>query len=1197
MHMSHVSLYDSYLIQHDSYLMHVPLRRSRRNQPPETPAAAKVPVKKKKGSGEAVDDSIRTIPKRPRKGKMTENVAPEVPEDAGDSESEPVRKRARSAQIVADSTPEVPEKGDMRVRAPDRKRAQNAKDVAKRNVPSSADADDVPSRQPDGADKGKITTGVTKQDVKDVEHRFHEDEKVQRDVDNEQHDNDDDEDDEDDDDYEQRDDDDDNEQRDDNDHQQGDVDADAQKHKRDVDGEEHANVDDDQQESNAQDKSRPSLFIHEEQESPPSRPVPLRLLWETHQATVHASAGAHRLSDRLFEGVTPKLRHPKLNPEPNPYQVRADLAMQSFNRVLGLDTPSKAVPGLGGKSDNVSLGGSGHARSMLDSGGSGATKVLPKLEFSQIWKPAPRQQQTPRRATGGTVTDSPTQQLTSRPPVPATVTAGQGEDEDDNATGGQQRKVRHTAAKSANERMCQQASDDESSGSDGSDFIETAAKMEKTIAHYNSAVRGTNQELMSIDEEDTMLEDEYLADTLLTPLRTKPSGKVKRGRGARISPRSPSTPARPIQSPPAHDDDDVGEANAADGASEGLDQEDDDDDDSDPPPWHVKSGPLSKQLLQEAKDLQNDYTARLTDLSQRAGVKVSTVLRAIGDVAPAKNRQVNGYNAFLACYAQDHPKPQHMSRKDYKQQYNEAYEALFVDLPEEERTNDDARRSILQPWIDRFIDNRSLVLDDRKGSGRSKALLKKTIDPFIHQSMAAYKNRDHHVWGFAVDLQQDLVNMWGGSQTFEETKKRHALKMTNYMIQMKALMQSTQAELDLKAKGAAQQVAVFIDLSSGGTRRDKARLHLGDLFLNLIQLALMRRGYTLQEAQSAFPRMSWEWANKASKFQLRIVNWPNTLKMFHLGPGFKLAAISDKDKSDTEASRNKALLDMYDALVRVYRGETDADAPNVESWTEDEMDMERPTNVPLVVAADKSELMMSYSSKTLLRTLRTRDGDTEDSRTRKPSQKDKGKGKAVEEQSESPDDDRTHGHRDRVKPRRPQNAGRSDDDDGDGDGDDDGDGDGDGRDASSSRPRPRPRGKARNAGRIDNATDDDSRARARNAKVRDDDGENDEDNRSSRKRHATDEESSRPAKRRNNSKSTATTTGIKCRYAKGDQVSGEFHALRLETSDGELQAEEKETWYLVPPAGWKRLPSGYRPVVAALEEPMRSLRAIEVGYC
>lgn len=250
------------------------------------------------------------------------------------------------------------------------------------------------------------------------------------------------------------------------------------------------------------------------------------------------------------------------------------------------------------------------------------------------------------------------------------------------------------------------------------------------------------------------------------------------------------------------------------------------------------------------------------------------------------------------------------------------------------------------------------------------------------------------------------------------------------------------------------------------------------------------------------------------------------------------------------------------------------------------MELERPTNVPLVVAADKSELVTSYSSKTLLRTLRTRDGDAKDSRGRRPSQKDKGKGKAVEEQSDSPDDDRTDGHRRRVKSRRSHNAGRSDDDDDDSDG----------RDASSPHVRPRPRGKARNAGRADNATNDDSRARARNVKVCNDNGESDEDDGSSRKRRATDQESSRPAKRRNHSKGAAATTGIKCRYAKGDQVSGDFHALRLETSDGELQAEEKETWYFVPPNGWKRLPAGYRPVVAELEEPMRSLRAIEVGY-
>lgn len=117
--------------------------------------------------------------------------------------------------------------------------------------------------------------------------------------------------------------------------------------------------------------------------------------------------------------------------------------------------------------------------------------------------------------------------------------------------------------------------------------------------------------------------------------------------------------------------------------------------------------------------------------------------------------------------------------------------------------------------------------------------------------MAAFKRTDQHVWGFAVDLNSDVVNMWGGTQLFEETKKRHGKHLTNSMLQMKALMQcvslppfargvyfffrATKADLQLEAQGAAHQVAVYVDLSKGGKKRDKARVQLGDLFVNLIR--------------------------------------------------------------------------------------------------------------------------------------------------------------------------------------------------------------------------------------------------------------------------------------------------------------------------------------------------------------------------
>jgi hypothetical protein len=65
--------------------------------------------------------------------------------------------------------------------------------------------------------------------------------------------------------------------------------------------------------------------------------------------------------------------------------------MRKLDRVLGLrGVRSKAVPDLGGKSDNnASLGGSGSGDARV----SGSAKVLPRLDLSQVWKPTRNQQQ------------------------------------------------------------------------------------------------------------------------------------------------------------------------------------------------------------------------------------------------------------------------------------------------------------------------------------------------------------------------------------------------------------------------------------------------------------------------------------------------------------------------------------------------------------------------------------------------------------------------------------------------------------------------------------------------------------------------------------------------------------------------------------------------------------------------------------
>ena len=48
-------------------------------------------------------------------------------------------------------------------------------------------------------------------------------------------------------------------------------------------------------------------------------------------------------------------------------------------------------------------------------------------------------------------------------------------------------------------------------------------------------------------------------------------------------------------------------------------------------------------------------------------------------------------------------------------------------------------------------------------------------------------------------------------------------------------VRATKADLELEAQGAAHQVAVYVDLTKGEKKRDKARVQLGDLFVNLIR--------------------------------------------------------------------------------------------------------------------------------------------------------------------------------------------------------------------------------------------------------------------------------------------------------------------------------------------------------------------------
>jgi len=98
------------------------------------------------------------------------------------------------------------------------------------------------------------------------------------------------------------------------------------------------------------------------------------------------------------------------------------------------------------------------------------------------------------------------------------------------------------------------------------------------------------------------------------------------------------------------DDDDDDDDDDAD------DDADADDDDDEPSTWEVRSGPLSRAVLKEAKAIQVEYHSKLADIAQRAKVRMSTVARAIGD-ASLHSRETTIWNAFQADYRAKHGKP------------------------------------------------------------------------------------------------------------------------------------------------------------------------------------------------------------------------------------------------------------------------------------------------------------------------------------------------------------------------------------------------------------------------------------------------------------------------------------------------------------------------------------------------------------
>ncbi|KAK7006737.1 hypothetical protein R3P38DRAFT_3366814 [Favolaschia claudopus] len=696
-----------------------------------------------------------------------------------------------------------------------------------------------------------------------------------------------------------------------------------------------------------------------------------------------------------------------------------------------------------------------------------------------------------------------------------------------------------------NNRMSPVIEDDDGNDS-GDDYVENAVAEERKLAQKGYP---------TVDEEDADLEKQYIVD-----IGGKRPDKGKGKANPTISqPRPPSRPAPPPQSVRSSVTLSEHNRNPDPDLSMDQDQEEENDEDEEGPvntKWPLTTGPVSKNDLDEVIRAREAYHATVESVARRSGKKLSTIFQAAGD-NPLATRDINPWNAWEAKYRVEKPRRDHEHPSEFKSRMRAEYKAEFEKLPEEERNDPEARRRLLQPIIDAHLENNTLVLDNRKANGGAQAILSKALRPFINMSTAASHTKDIHVFGVGVDIVHDVAFSWGGSDLYAETKKRHIRPLNAQMNDMKALLQVTNMELRDEAGLDVDEIEVAVqpdwDKRSGEVARDVVRRNVREMFLNAIQLILISRGHSLLEARKIFPKMSWKWCDEAVQHHLRIIDWPNTLKLHYPRPGFNPQQITNKSKSSDdgegeEQGLTKSLVDMRDAMRRVFEGGNEA-ASTIVSWTDAEIELDDPRDVPIVVAADGSTLLTARASDALIRKLHK----AAKKRRVAAENAEKAAAKAAQHKParKSNDNDESSGSDDDENSAPPTPVKRSN------------------HIAPSSRANA-----TASSSRVPNAAASSSRGTKRPIQSVD--------------------AMEHPAPKRQHHYEDAPTTTWKCRYVYRGRESGTFYAVGMSAYEGNPTPLQDSTYYSAP-SGWVKLPQGLQPIVAKEEEGARRLRSMEVG--
>ncbi|KAJ7309341.1 hypothetical protein DFH08DRAFT_974818 [Mycena albidolilacea] len=319
-------------------------------------------------------------------------------------------------------------------------------------------------------------------------------------------------------------------------------------------------------------------------------------------------------------------------------------------------------------------------------------------------------------------------------------------------------------------------------------------------------------------------------------------------------------------------------------------------------------GVLSSAHLKEARAARAVYHATLEDIARCAGKNMSTVFKAIGGY-PKSVQDTNSWNAYQMKYR------------------IERLQLLKT------------RCLCVEPLMKWHCERTMQVVDNRKADGGGKALMNKAVASLIRQSTAVSSSLNIKVFGLALDCFGDNAIIWGRGTLFQEVFKQHPLPIRRPLIDMKGLFQMTSLYLQNQAETVAapsmmQPVPItFTRLPMEASKHDALHRQLTALF-----------------------KMLWKWANSTCKHQLRIENWPAALKEMYPGPGFSLGIITEKENRKEEKRTHISEPDVDDGL----------ESMKIVSWTDKEIELEDPSNVPIVSCDDGTVLLWASAAKSLL---------------------------------------------------------------------------------------------------------------------------------------------------------------------------------------------------------------------------------------